>query len=541
MYRKTTTSSLRAAMKHFLERHGASIENTICTFDRVIFKGHLNGFFPRGAFGRYLWQRGVLLKDAGKFFESETKRIRNHLEALAAEAGRPVEYLAHANTHRSGSSKEALARQIAERDGVTTGLVCIFSALEPCTSFAVVGNRQRHRLEIVRRRRKCLHFYLYLIDPEFGWMHVRIQSWAPYEIQVYVNGREWLARQMDRAGIGYQRSENKIIAVDDVAAVKALCDKLAHTEWPAFLDACATMVNPLLPSIKTAGFSGYWWVIDQCEYAIDVLFRDRAALEAIKDDLITASVTALGASDVMHFLGRKPHHRFAGEVMIDSKKRPQGCRVRFRLKANAVKFYDHANVLRIETTINNPREFKVLRSADETGGSPRWCPMTKGVANFWRYAEVAHAANGRLMEALARVPLTGEAVAELDGLCQPVTPATGVCAAAFNPVALATVALFAAVLSGDFAINGFRNRDLQGKLYPAVATDAAEATRRTHRTSRLIAKLRGHGLITRVKNSRLYRVNPRGYKVMGAAVRFRRADFPNHFRDLQVALTSLAA
>jgi hypothetical protein len=106
-------------------------------------------------------------------------------------------------------------------------------------------------------------------------------------------------------------------------------------------------------------------------------------------------------------LGRKPHHRFAGEVTIDSKKRPQGCRVRFRLKANAVKFYDHANILRIETTINNPREFKVLRSADETGGSPRWCPMTKGVANFWRYAEVAHAANGRLMEALARVPLTG--------------------------------------------------------------------------------------------------------------------------------------
>jgi hypothetical protein len=216
-------------MKHFLERHGASISNTISTFDRVIFKGHLNGFFPRGAFGRYLWQRGVLLRDAGKFFERETKRIRNHIEALAAEAGRPFEYLPGASTHRSGSSKEALARRVAERDGVTEGLVCVFSVLEPCRSFAVVGNRKKHRLEIVRRRRKCLHFYLYLIDPEFGWMHVRIQSWAPYEIQVYVNGREWLVRQMDRAGIGYQRSENKIVAVDDAAVVKALCDKLAHT------------------------------------------------------------------------------------------------------------------------------------------------------------------------------------------------------------------------------------------------------------------------------------------------------------------------
>ena len=529
-------------MKHFLEQHAASIENTISTFDRVIIKGHLNGFFPAGAFGRYLRQRHVLLKDAGKFFEGETKRMRAHLETAAAGAGRPFEYLSGASTHRSGTSKEDLAQRIAERDGVTEGLVCVISVVEPCSSFAVVPNRLTHRLEIVRRRRKCLHFYLYLIDPEFGWMHVRVQSWAPYDIQVYVNGREWLARQMDRAGIGYLRSDNKIIAVDDAPAVKLLCDKLSHTEWPAFLDRQAVLVNSLLPDIKAAGFSGYWWVIDQCEYATDILFRDRAALETIKGDLVTAAVTTLGAADVMHFLGRKPHHAFTGEVTIDSKKRPEGVRVRFRLKANAVKFYDHANVLRIETTINNPREFKVLRSpAEETDGPPRWCPMTKGVANFWRYAEVAHAANGRLLETLARVPLTGEAVAELDTLSQPTTSMTGNRVAAFNPVAVATVALFAAALSGDFAINGFRNRDLQGKLYPAVAADAAEAKRRTHRTSRLINKLRGHGLITKVKNSRLYRLTSRGVKAMGAAVRFRKADFPGFHRDIETAMAKLAA
>jgi hypothetical protein len=399
-----------------------------------------------------------------------------------------------------------------------------------------------HRLEIVRRRRKCLHFYLYLIDAEFGWMHVRVQSWAPYDIQVYVNGREWLARQMDRAGIGFSRSDNKITAIDDAAGVTTLCDRLRHTEWPAFLDRQAALVNPLLGDIHAAGFPGYWWVIDQCEYATDILFRDRAALEAIKDDLVTASVTALGAADVMHFLGRKPHPSFTGEVTIDSKKRPEGVRVRFRLKANAVKFYDHANVLRIETTINNPREFKVLRSpAEGTDGPARWCPMTKGVANFWRYAEVAHAANGRLLETLARVPLTGEATAELDTLCQPATSGTGARVAAFNPVAMATVALFAAVLSGDFAINGFRNRDLQGKLYPAVASDAADAKRRTHRTSRLIGKLRGHRLITKVKNSRLYRLTPRGVKAMGSAVRFRKADFPAHHRDIEAVMAKLAA
>jgi hypothetical protein len=377
---------------------------------------------------------------------------------------------------------------------------------------------------VVHRPRKCLHSSLYVIDSEFGWMHVRLQTWAPYAIQVSVNGRAWLARQMDRGGIGYRRSDNKITGVDDFEAVTALCKTFAHIDWPPFLDCQAALVNPLLPAITAAGFPGSWWVIDQSEYASNVLFTGRAALEAIRGDLVTAAVTALGSTDVMHFLGRKPHHAFAGEVTIDSKKRAEGCRVRFRLKANAVKFYDHANVSRVEATINNPRDFKVLRSpADRTDEEPRWRPMTKSVANFWRYAEVAHAANGRLLNALARVPLKGEASREPDALYR---PATATRVAAFNPVHPDTATLFAAVLSGDFAINGFRDRDLQGKLYPAAAKDAEETKRQTHRISRLIAKLRGHGLITKVKNSRLYRLTARGLKAMWPAVRFRRIDFP---------------
>src|SRR5512134_2860122 len=525
-------------MKSFVDLHAESITGVIGMFDRLIFKGHLNGFYPEGAFGRYLSRRGILLKDAKGFFEAQTARLRDHVTALAATAGRPIEYLAQAHTHASGSSKEDLARRIAARDGVTEGLVCVLSAVEPCRSFAVIGDRASCRLRVVRRPRKCLHYYLYRIDPEFGWMHVRVQTWAPYQIQVYINGREWLARQLDALGIGYRRSGNKITAVDDPAKALDLCRQFAGTDWPRFLERQAAAVNPLLDDIAGAGFGRYWWVIDQCEYATDILFKSRQALEAIHGDLVKTAITGFDATDVMHFLGRKPHHAFAGEVTIDSKERRQGCRVRFRLKANAVKFYDHANVFRVETTINNPREFKVLRSPeDATDQQPRWCPMTKGVANFWRYAEVAHAANARLLNALARVPLKGEATSELDALCRPAT-ATGTRVAAFNPVHPDTADLFAAVLSGDFAINGFRNRDLRGKLYPAAATDAAETKRRTHRTSRLIAKLRGHGLITRIKNSRIYRLTTRGLKAMWPAVRFRRSDFPGLFREVQAALAA---
>ena len=516
-------------MKNFVDLHGKSIHGVIGTFDRLIFKGHLDAFFPKGAFKRYLGRRGVLLKDAGGFFETETRRLRDHVEALAKASGRPVEYLAQTHTHAWGSSKEDLARAIAERDGVREGLVCVLSAVEPCRSFSVVGNRTSHLLEVVRRRRKCLHLYLYLIDPEFGWMHVRIQTWAPWEIQVYVNGREWLARRMDSLGLAYERSGNKITRVDDVQAVEGLCQEFAHTDWPRFLKSRAALVNPLLGDIVAAGFGDYWWVIDQSEYATDILFTSRNALEAIYGDLIDTAIIGFDAVDVMRFLGRKLHPAFKGEVTIDRKRRPQGCRVRFRLKANGIKLYDHANVLRVETTINNPQEFKVLRLAGKPGEkSLRWSPMRKGVANFWRYAEVAHAANGRLLDALAAAPLTGRATKELDGLCR-AHNRNGRRIAAFNPVHSDTVALFAAVLSGEFAINGFRNRNLQAKLYGTAAKDAADSKRRTHRISRLIAKLRGHGLIAKVKNSRLYRITKRGIRAMWPAVRFRRKDFPADF------------
>src|SRR5687768_15888464 len=133
--------AIEAVMNSFLDVHDLSISGVINTFDRVIFKEHLNGFFPDGAFGRYLSRWGILLKDAGPFFEAETQRIRDHVVSLAEAIGRPVEYLAGASTHRSGTSKEARARAIAERDGVTQGLVCVLSVLEPCRSFAVVDRK----------------------------------------------------------------------------------------------------------------------------------------------------------------------------------------------------------------------------------------------------------------------------------------------------------------------------------------------------------------------------------------------------------------
>ena len=296
------------------------------------------------------------------------------------------------------------------------------------------------------------------------------------------------------------------------------------------------MVNPLLPEIIQSGFGDYWWVTDQAEFATDIIFKDRTKLEHIYQDLVTASIIGFGAEDVMRFLDRKPHHAFTGEVTIDNKQRPEGCRIKFRLRANSIKIYDHLNALRIETTINNPKEFKILKTEEVDGVTTRkWCYMAKGVANFWRYAQVARNANKRLIDALASAPLTGTATEELDSLCQP-QMVDGNRVARFNPVDQKTTELFEAVLSGENAINGFRNHDLQANLFSDKPADDKEAKRRTHWTSRTIAKLRKHGLIRKVRDSRLYRVTEKGLKAMWAAIRFRKKDFPVDFQSVASAI-----
>jgi hypothetical protein len=514
-------------METFLSIHQDVITGTLSTFDRIIFKGHLLDFFPARGLPNFLSRQGILLKDFGKSVHATSEELKAHVQRLAAEAGRPYLYLEKNLTAQGPQSKEGRAREIAQQDGVTTGLICVLAVVEPCWTFGVKGNPKTQKLEVRRQYRKCLHFYLYYLDAEFGLMHIRLQSWFPFEIQVYLNGREWLARQLEQRGVAYTRYDNKLTEIADLQVAQALCAQFTRRKWPRVLKAFAKRVNPLLPRFRRAGLRDYYWVLHQAEYATDVFFNNRANLSALYPALVTAAMLLFGAEDVMRFLGRKLHGNFKGELRSDLKYRPQGCRVKHQLAHNSIKLYDPANILRIETTFNNPREFRVLRVIETPQGRQRrWCPMGKGVANFWRYAQVGQQANARYLEALAHVQPVGKTIAQLDDLCQSKTK-QGKRVARFNPVSAADGQLFATLLRGEFCLNGFRNKDLVAHLYARPARTQTERQHRSAHVTRLLVKLRGHGLITKVKQSRLYRLSEKGRQLLAAAVHYRQAEFPN--------------
>jgi hypothetical protein len=517
-------------MSEFEDTHASAVTGTLTMFDRLIFKGHLTGLHKPGGIGAFLWEQGYPLTEWSRYTQQATATITANAKALAAQAGRPYQYLDHATTRWSGQTKEGYARSIVDQDGVSEGLICVLSIVEPARSFDCKPDPNTHHLEVRPRQRKCVHHYLYVIDPEFGFMHICIQAWLPYTIQIWINGREWLARQLDRAGVAYLRHENALLRIDDLQAASELCERFAHRAWPRVLDAFARRVNPVLDDIVKADFGGYYWVIDQAEVATDVMFKDRAALQQVWPDLVRHASLNMSSADVVGFLGRKLHPSLKAEVITDTKHRPEGWRVKHRLARNWIKTYDKVSVLRVEVTINNPREFRVLRVfIDEQGRRERrWSPMNKGVANMWRYFQVGIQANRRYLDALAAAPLKGKGVAALDALCRSRTK-QGRHVSRFNPLSPNDLDLFRAVLAGQHTIVGFRNADLASRLYPHPPATPQEAQRRCARVSRLIAKLRGHGLVAKVPRQHLYRVTEHGYRAMTAALTIHDNEFPDTY------------
>ncbi len=449
----------------------------------------------------------------------ESQALKDHAMGMAKAKHRPYQYVA------GWTDKEEYARRIAARDGIQEGLVCVVSTLETCTSFKLVRGQTRPRVE--RARRKCLCLYYYFMDREFGFLHVRIQTWFPFTVQVYVNGHEWLARKMDRHGVNYRRLDNAFLQIDDCPRAQRFADRFVRKKWPRILAALARKVNPLLGDLLRG--MEYYWVVDQAEYSTDVMFRDRATLKPLYEKLLRHATLCFGAEDVLTFLGRKLHGGFAGEILGDCKRRWPGARIKHRMKANWIKMYDKFGcVLRIETVINHPYEFKIRRRGKRQGKEILgWFPMATGVANLPRYAEVAGAANRRYLEALAVVDDPGPAQELLGKAARPVRR-NGRSYRGFNPALDDDVRLFAAALRGEHAIHGFRNGDLREHLFPGSATPE-EVRRRSTRVSRLLKRLHVHGLIAKIPRSRRWRVTKAGQALMATIIIFHKETYPELF------------
>jgi hypothetical protein len=510
-------------MHEFIAKHQDKITGTLSGFDRLVLRGTLRSITFADGLRHYLHANDVLLKNFGSHVERVSQQLKRASTKEANQLGRPVTYL-----NSSQVSKEEIAREILARDGIGEGLICVLTCVEPCRSFQIQHNRQTKKLELVERQRKCTFIYQYRIHPIFGFMNARIQTWFPFAIQICLNGREWLGRQMERKGIKYAASGNCFPWIEDWAKAQRLMDQQLRTEWPKILAPIARQLNPVHEQIFAKYPLSYYWSTYQSEWAIDVVFRKAAELRRLYPRLVHHGMTSFASTDVMRYLGKRIRldgevpANFSGEVMSNLKEREEGIRIKHSINGNSVKLYDKAftasgSVLRAETTIHNGSDFRVYRPKEgDPDGPLQWRPLRRGIADMHRRADLSKKAAERYLDAFAAVN-EDTTLDELVRRLQKHTTWRERRVRGLHPFSDDST-LLAAVSRGEFVISGFRNRDLQAIFFPSPAKDLREARRRSAWVTRKLRLLRAHTLITKIAGTNRYQLTPSGRKATLAVV-----------------------
>jgi len=255
------------------------------------------------------------------------------------------------------------------------------------------------------------------------------------------------------------------------------------------------------------------------------MFRSTNELDRIFPLLARYGLLIGDSANVLRFLGRiAPDaalpQRVSGDIRGDRRRRHEGIRVKHWSGANSIKLYNKAgNVLRVETTINATRDFKVYRQANDEADRPStWLPMRKGVADMHRRSRICQKGNERYLDAVAACGTSATLLQTVADISKR-THVNGRSVRALNPWADNDHSLFQFLAQGQWTLNGFRSRDLAKWLNP-IAQDLPTGERRklSSRASNLLRILKAHGLIRKIPKSHRYQLTQKAIQITTTVV-----------------------
>jgi hypothetical protein len=465
----------------------------------------------------FLVARKVKNKDFKDYAIEQSQSIVDSAEDIAkTQTGRGATYLPSPKVR-----KEELAHKRQEESGVKEGLIGVWSCVEPCNTFKSTFDPTSTYPSLRFEQSKCKHLYFYFDDPVYGFMSVRLQTWAPYEIQVALNGREWLRRSLDAEGCGYFAKGNKFLHIDDYDLAQRLLDEQIKTDFNKVLKGFLPSVFPCMPEVVGKGLS-YYWTFWQSEVAKDYIFRDDRTLAALMHYLqLHAMLTGNGDRILKYFgspVGKngQPMKNMKPEIMSRTKSWYDGARVRHWNGSNSVKFYNEFNVLRFEMTMNDPTRFKIHRHVENQDKSEpkQFLPMRKGIADTAARSEVSKDIINRFTEHMATVKEKTLLKKLLDSVSSPL---------AHNGKRIRALDVFGkdmellhAISDPAFDVHAITNKKLQVSLKGTDWANNMSGTQLSGRITRHLRLLREHGLIKKLPKQRKYVLTDKGRKITTA-------------------------
>lgn len=503
---------------NILEQNKEKINGILETFDRMIINGYILQLCNYRQFLYYLIQNNIKLKDFDKFALSQTESLCNHINEYIKENNCETIYL------NSGKiDKSEIVENELNKNSKQLGLITALSTVEICNTMTVKPNHETQQLEVTSKPTKCKHYYFYYNDSEFGLMYLKIQTWFPYNVQIYINGREYLSKLLDKNNVKYEMYNNSFSYIEDFDKAQELANNILNQKISSSFDGLIKQINNLLPNITKIFSASYYWCIDQCEFATDINFKSRSDLENIYKTLVETTYFAFSSEDIYSFFGRNISriHKFSkGEIVSDLRHRYQGYRIKFKINNNQIKIYDKGNNLRIEVTINNPKDFKVMKEKEKIIEHKKivkekvWTPMGKSIANLYRYVEISKSIIKRYIDALPKVDLNRPTLKEIKNVSNKIEVNKKVITG-FNLLNNETLKILQVISNGKYLINGFTNKSIRNEIF-----DNSDSEYIINKTTRLLYKLKAHGIIKKVARKNKYYLTTNGRDLISSILVF---------------------
>jgi hypothetical protein len=233
-------------MASLLERYAGKIDGVLGCYDRVVIQGTLPGLCYAQGMTTHLFGLNVRVFDYTQFAEPLRASIVANAKQIAAAEGLEIEFIKRSK----GFRKEDRIHEILAKRGDHKGLVHIFSAMETCTSYKPWHDKKTGKTFLKPDSGRCLHYYFYFIDPEFGLCFLRVPTWCPFRLQFYFNGHNPLAAKLKKQGIAYKLVDNAFVEVADFTAAQKVSDEMDIKPLHRRLDRYAEMFCPPVKELQ---------------------------------------------------------------------------------------------------------------------------------------------------------------------------------------------------------------------------------------------------------------------------------------------------
>jgi len=484
-------------MELFTQLFGDLVAFVYHCFDRIVIYGYLSGL-SRPEQVVHFFRQVVGVPVVGKEILSQrTADYQNWVEAFARNHRLPIEWA------EKGVRKEdhvlPWQRRMAKDDAY--GVYFIFKSMEQGPSFRIsvpkYATKDPNYRILARQRSRFTHYYFYLRDETLGPMVMRVASFFPFQTTYYLNGHSFIEQELKRAQIGFRKTDNAFLAVDDVAALQAAADKFSPQIIRTRLDYWTLILGPKFSTKERKQLNlSRFYAIAQIEYCRNFIFKRNFPIHKLFERSCELGLWRLTGDKIAEIFGTRLNRRMRGKLatVIDRIEHSHHVFRAYFKNAFLKQYEKFSTFLRNELVSNNLADFRLKKGLDHLDAvRQRFQTITDRFASF----------QAQWLNVHVDFPL-------LQRLALPIT----VGAVRYPGIKIhdrRIIRLLELLLHGGSHVGGWTAK----QIHHAVLT-TFHLSDRAYGLNQLrydLRKLKGHGLLQRDGSRYAYRLTPKGVQV----------------------------